>query len=76
MFRIKVLFLLKTVIYNIIEQHENKEMALTYDSYTYRTKNATHRRCSVAGLCNAFLLSQFKNKFAPLKKKVKRRHWT
>ena len=33
---LKFYFVLKTVIYNIIEHHENKEMALTYDRNTYQ----------------------------------------
>ena len=33
-------FTKKEFIYNIIEQHENNEIALTYDKYTYPTKNA------------------------------------
>ena len=48
MFLIKILyFLLKSVIYSITEQHENKKMA-------------SRRRCRVAGLRNAFLLAQLK----------------
>ena len=48
----KVFLLLNTVIYNIIEQHVNKELALTYDKNTYQ--NATRRESRVSGLCNAF----------------------
>ena len=40
-------------------------MALTYDKYIYWTKNATRRRCCIAGLFNAFLLSNLKKNLPP-----------
>ena len=51
-------FWLKKMVYNIIEQHENKEMALTYDKYTYRTNNVMHRRCRVACLFNKYVYNK------------------
>ena len=58
-------FLAKKIIYIIIKQREKKKMALTYDKYTYQTKNATRRRWRVAGLFDAFLLSQLKINVSP-----------
>ena len=72
-FELKFYCLLKTVIYNIIEQHENKEMALTYDKNTYQTK-AARRRCHVAGLRNAFLMVQLKIIMCPPKENCKCHH--
>ena len=60
MFRIKILIFGKNSFYNIIEQHEKKEMALAYDKNTYQTKIVMHRRCRIAHLRNAFLLAQLK----------------
>ena len=43
--------------FTISLKHENKEMALTNDKYTYRMNNAMHCRCRIAG----FVQCSFKN---------------
>ena len=68
-FELRVHFLLKTVIYNIIEQHENQEMALTYDKYTNRKKNAMHRRCR--RFVQRIFAPQIKKEILSFKKNIK-----
>ena len=64
---LKWYFLLKTVIYNIIEQHEHKKMALTYNKNILIRRNMrrTRRMCRISCLCNAFLLAQLKKLMYP-----------